>query len=78
MEDEDQEIDDPDEETSSGWKWGDEDPEGPDPAPAPMLDPETAELVAEAELFLATGRNLKDVEELLKRAERQASKDDPD
>lgn len=58
------------------WKWGDERPEGPDPSAEPMLDPETAERVAEAELLLATGRNLKDVEELLKRAKHWPPEDD--
>jgi hypothetical protein len=58
------------------WLWGDEDPDGPDAAPPTMLDDETAELVAEAELLLATGRTLKDIEELFKRAAEQSKGDD--
>ena len=60
----------------SEWRWGDEEPASGEP-PTPLLDDQTPELVAEAELMLATGRTVEEVAELLKRQSQAGGSSEP-
>lgn len=60
------------------WKWGDELEEGEREETSPMLSPEQEQILAEAELLLATGRTIDDIAKLLKENKADAGGKDDD
>lgn len=55
------------------WRWGDEEGAPADPEAAPLFTPEQEEILAEAELLLATGKTIEEVQAILIRARRSDS-----